>query len=152
LIRIFSIVFACFFLSFKPGEPVATLSCKSTTGRTSFSGTFPFCSYLETAELRIDEASLKFDLSEDEGFIIFEPDHKVFTIYLSSGSKSKSHRFLKFWAVPSSFKKTKSQKGPGSQFHDAYEFRAYLYATEPRKTAEINTKIIELNCTLDYEL
>ena len=90
---------------------------------------------------------------QDRSNIIFDPDNKVFTVFLESKSDDpKSRKFLKFWALPSFFKKVKTEKGPGTEFHDTYEFRAKLYATEPRKTNEPNTKTIELICTLDYEL
>ena len=138
--------------SFRPGEPTATLTCKSTSGRTTFSAELPSCSYLGTAEFSIDGSKLTFS-SDDKSHVIFDPEDKVLTIYLESKTDDpKEHKFLKFWALPSSFKKVKNDKGPGSQFHDVYEFHAKLYATEPRRTKELNTKTIELICTLDYEL
>jgi hypothetical protein len=141
-----------FITSFRPGEPVATLTCKSESGRTTFTAVLPSCSYLEKAELIIDKSKLQFE-AMDRSYIIFDPDNKVFTVFLESGSNDpKAHKFLKFWAVPSSFKKTKSEKGTGSEFHDTYQFHAKLYATEPRNISEPNTKTIELVCTLDYEL
>jgi len=141
-----------FLSSYKPGEPVATLTCKSETGRTLFSAELPSCSYLEKAELTIDGSKLGFT-NQDKANIIFDPENKVFTIYLEShSSDSKTYKFLKFWALPSSFKKISSEKSSGSQFHDIYEFHARLYGTEPRKISEPNTKVIELICTLNYEL
>lgn len=138
--------------SFRPGEPVATLTCKSESGRTTFTAELPSCSYLEKAELVIDKSKLQFVVM-DRSNIIFDPDNQVFTIVLESKSDDpKEYKFLKFWALPSSFKKTKSKKGSGSQFHDTYEFHAKLYATEPRNISQPNTKTIELICTLDYEL
>jgi len=138
--------------SFGPGEPVATLTCKSESGRTTFTATLPGCSYLEKAELIIDKSKLQFVFT-DRSNIIFDPGNNVLTIVLESKSdEPKEYKFLKFWALPSSFKKVKSEKGSGSEFHDTYEFRAKLYATEPRKVSEPNTKTIELICTLDYEL
>ena len=138
--------------SFQPGEPVATLTCKSSSGRTTFTATLPSCSYLEKAQLSIDGSKLSFS-AEDNGKIIFDPDNQVLTIYLESNSNDpKDYKFLKLWALPSSFKKTKSKKGTGSEFHDTYEFKAKMYATEPRKVNEPNTKTIELECILDYDL
>ena len=139
-------------ISFRPGEPIATLKCKSESGRTNFTAELPSCSYLEKAELSIDGAELAFS-SDDKSNIIFDPGNKVFVIFLESKSNEpKTQKFIKFWALPSSFKKVKSDKRPGTEFHDTYEFHAKLYATEPRKTSESNTKTIELICTLDYEL
>jgi len=138
--------------SFKPGEPIATLTCKSISGRTTFTATLPSCSYLEKAQLSIDGSKLSFS-ADDNSKIIFDPDNQVLTIYLESNSHDpKNYKFLKFWALPSSFKKTKTQKGSGSEFHDTYEFKAKMYATEPRQVKEPNTKTIELECTLDFEL
>jgi len=152
--RIFCIILivAGLLTSFRPGEPVATLTCKSESGRTTFTAELPSCSYLDKAELNIDGFKLTFS-SQDRSNIIFDPDNKVFTVFLESKSDDpKSHKFLKFWALPSFFKKIKTEKGPGTELHDTYEFRSKLYATEPRKTSEPNTKTIELICTLDYEL
>jgi hypothetical protein len=138
--------------SFMPGEPVATLTCKSESGRTKFTAVLPSCAYLESAELSIDGSKLQFS-DEDGSYIIFDPTNRVFTVFLESKrGDAKDYRFLKFWADPSSFKKVKSENGTGSQFHDSYEFKAYVYATEPRQVKEPNTKTIELLCTLEYEL
>jgi hypothetical protein len=140
------------FASFKPGESVATLTCKSQSGRTIFTATLPSCSYLEKAELTIDESKLIFS-AEDRSTIIFDPENKVFTVFLQSkSSEPAAYKFLKFWALPDMFKKIKSIKGSGSEFHDTYEFHAKMYATEPRKLNEPNIKTIELICTLEHEL
>ena len=147
-----SIVFITLFTLYRPGEPVATLTCKSESGRTTFTAVLPGCSYLENAQLSIDGSKLTFS-TEDKSNIIFDPDNKVFTIFFESTSdEPKTHKFLKFWALPSSFKKVKSEKGPGTEFHDTYEFRAKFYSTKPRNTEEPKTKTIELICKLDYEL
>lgn len=74
-------------------------------------------------------------------------------MYLSSKYDAHAQdKFLRLWAVPSSFKVISTQKGPGSQFHNVYEFHAKLESTDPRKGKELNTPTIELICTLDYEL
>jgi hypothetical protein len=139
-------------ISFKPGEPTATLTCKSESGRTTFTAELNSCSYLGSAEFSIDGVKYSFSV-EDICGVIFDPENKVFTIHLETGkADAKQHRFLHCWAIPNTFKKTKSEKGAGSQFHDVYEFRCKIYGTEPRKGFENNTKIIELVCTLDYEL
>ena len=138
--------------SYKPGEPVATLKCKSVSGRTTFVAELPRCSYLDTAELSIDGVKLSF-YTNDQSHIIFDPENQVLTISLESRSTDHTKfKFLKFWAIPSTFKKTKAIKGSGSEFHDTYEFHAKLFATDPRDSKEPNTKTIELICNLDYEL
>ncbi len=147
-----AILIISFFTSFRNGEPVAILACRSESGRTTFTAELPGCSYLDKAELTIDGSKLNFS-SQDKGSIIFDPDNKVFTVCLESKSNDqKTYKFLKFWVLPSSFKKVKSEKGPGTEFHDTYEFHAKLFSTEPRKINERTTKTIELICTLDYEL
>jgi hypothetical protein len=134
------------------GEPVATLTCKSSSGRTLFTAVLPDCDYVEKAEFSIDRTSMSFAANDTQG-VIFDPENKTFTISIVSRSvNSKTEKFLKFWALPSSFTRIKHETGSGTQFHDVYEFHAKLFATEPRKGFEYNTKIIELICTLDYQL
>ncbi len=89
----------------------------------------------------------------DDSKVIFDTDNKVLTIAQESSPNDPRHsKFLKFRRIPSTFKLTKHETGGGSQFHDVYEFRAKIYATEPRRGFDPNTKVIELICTLDYEL
>jgi hypothetical protein len=126
--------------SYRPGEPLAILTCKSQSGQTTFRAELPGCSYLEKAVLNINGSKLLF-ANEDRSNIIFDPDNKVFTVFLESKpGDTKSYKFLKFWALPSSFKKIKSEKGPGTQFHDTYEFHAKLFATEPGKRANLTLR------------
>lgn len=134
--------------SLKPGESSATLTCSSTSGRTLFVAELPECNYLGTAKFSVDTAILNFGF-EDHSNIIFDPENKAFTIAFESRDEK---RFLKFWAIPTTIKKIKSKKGTGSSFHDVYEFKAKIYATEPRIGFANITKTIELNCTLYYEL
>ena len=97
----------------------------------------------------MDGSKLTFG-TDDKSYIIFDPTSKVLTIYLES--RSKNGKFLRFWAIPSSFKTISNEKGPGTQFHSVYEFKAKLESTDPRKGKELNTPTIELNCNLDYQL
>jgi hypothetical protein len=141
------------FSSFNFGEPLAILKCKSASGRTSFSAELPSCDYLEKAEFIVDGVKETFDMTHDKAAIVFDPANKVFTIYLESlDFNPKTHKFLKCWAIPSSFKLISHNAGTGSEFHDVYEFTAKLYGTEPRQGKEFNTPVIELKCTLEYEL
>ena len=146
----FSLIILATLTSLKPGEPTAILTCKSESGRTLFRAELPSCSYLGTAEFSIDDSKYFFT-QDDLSAIIFDSSNKVFTIYLES-KDSKKNNFIRFWALPNTFEKVKSVKGDGSQLHDVYEFKAKIYGREPRKGFEYNTKEIELNCTLDYEL
>ncbi len=146
----FSLIIFATLTSFKPGVPTATLTCKSESGRTLFTAELENCTSLRTAEFAIDDAKHTFKFDDLSG-VIFDPENKIFTLYLQSKDQKKGH-FVKFWALPITFRKVKSEKGDGSQFHDVYEFKAKIYGREPRKGFEYNTKEIELNCTLDYEL
>ena len=140
------------FSSFKKGEPVAILKCKSASGRTLFEATVPSGSYIEKAIFSIDGSSITFNF-KDRSDIIFDPEDHVFTMYIEKNSDSLAGRnFVKFWAIPKTFKQTVNETGPGSEFHDVYEFRAIIFGTEPRKGYDYNSKEIELFCTLDYEL
>ena len=139
------------FSSFKTGEGTAILTCKSESRRSLFNAVLDEAVFLRTAELTIDNSTMSFSAT-DEGHIIFDADDKVFTMYLESTTPDKKTKFLRLWAIPSSFKKIFSEDGPGSQFHHIYEFRARLESTEPRKGKEYNTPTIELVCTLDYQL
>jgi len=141
------------FSSFKPGEPVGNLTCKSESGRTIFTATLPSCAYLEKAELSIDDSKFQFTDKDGEAKVFFDPENKIFTVYIeSTGNDHKASKFIKFWAIPSTFKKTFTEKGEGSQFHDVYEFKGKLFATDPRKDKDVNTPTINLNCTLVYDL
>lgn len=149
---IFSIVTFSLITSFHPGEAVGTLNCKSESGKTIFIATLPSCSYLETADFSIENSKYSFTHLDLNG-IIFDPENKIFTVYLETKSSDpRDIKFIRFWAIPQTFKKTKTEKGEGTQFHDTYEFRAKIYGTEPRKGCDINTKTIELICTLDVQL
>jgi hypothetical protein len=131
-----------------PGEGVAELTCKSASGRTTFKAVMPSISYLESAEFSVDDTKLNFT-SGDKSYIVADLDKNVLTIYIED---KDAHKFVKFWAIPSSFKKTLDQKGPGSQFHKTYTFKAKTYASEPRKGKELVTPQIDFDCTLDFQL
>mgnify|MGYP001598064422 CR=1 FL=1 len=146
-------IFCSILTSFKPGEPVGTLTCKSESGRTIFTAILPSCSYLEKAELSVDGSKSSFMTDDATAKVIFDPENKVFTVYIESINQDpKIHKFLQLWAIPSTFKKTSGKKGPGTEFHDTYAFKAKLFGTDPRKNTDLNTPTIELNCILDYEL
>ncbi|MEO8404093.1 MAG: hypothetical protein ABI480_05845 [Chitinophagaceae bacterium] len=143
-----SLLFIPYLWFSNPGESTAELTCKSASGRTTFKAVMPSISYLESAEFSVDGTKLNFTFG-DKSCIIADLDKNVLTIYLEDKEQKK---FLKFWAIPSSFKKTLDQKGPGSQFHKIYTFKAKAYATEPRKGKELVTPQTDFDCTLDFQL
>jgi hypothetical protein len=147
---LFSLIIFATLTSLKPGEPTAILTCKSESGRTLFRAELPSCAYLGTAEFSIDSSKYSFK-QNDVSAVIFDPNNKVFTICLES-KDPKNNNFIRFWALPNTFKVVKTENGPGTQFHNVYEFKAKIYGREPRKGFDYNTKEIELNCILDYEL
>ncbi len=156
-IRYFSLlaicfVFAVFILmilsSFNvDGVWVATLTCKSESGKTVFNAELEECQTLINAEITIDTSKLFFS-KQDDGYIVFDPGNKVFTLYLVSKKDiNYSNKFLMFWAIPSSFEKVLDE-----EFHQVYKFKAVLRCTDPRNNKEINTPEIKVDCTLNYEL
>ena len=138
-----------FFSSFNTGVGKAILSGKSDSGRTIFKAEMEDCRILENAELTIDKAKLTFS-AEDNGHIVADLENGVFTMHLESGNNGG--KFLRLWAIPSSFKNILNEKGSGSQFHKVYEFKVKFYSTEPRKGKGFNTPEIEIYCTLDFQL
>ncbi len=138
--------------SFKTvGVRTAYLTCKSESGRTLFIAEIEeIDSKLIKAELIIDGKRLNFG-DESNSNIIFDSKNGVFTIYLQSKSQQKKdfkeYKFLKFWAIPKSFKTIFENSDKGK-----YEFRAKIFSTEPRKEKDYSTPEIELNCELEYEI
>jgi hypothetical protein len=136
--------------SFKSvGSATAYLNCVSESGRTAFKAEIQdIDGGLEKAELTIDGVKLNFT-EEDNSNIIFDSKNGVFTIAIESNpSKGFSkYRFLKFWAIPKSFKTIIENNTEGK-----YEFRAKMYSTEPRKGKDLQTPEIEMNCELKYKI
>jgi hypothetical protein len=144
----FSVICLSFLTSFTVGEPVADLKCKSASGRTLFEAVLPSLSYNESALFVVDGVKLEFT-REDQAHVIFDDGAKVLTVYLNS---KDGNRFLKFWAVPSTFKQVSAEKSGGSSFRNVYSFKAKLIASEPRRGKGNVTPEIELDCILEYEL
>ncbi len=133
------------------GSATAYLTCKSESGRTIFEAEIQdIDGGLEKAELSIDGIKLNFN-EEDNSSIIFDPKIGVYTILLESKSQLKKdfskYKFLKFWAIPKTFKTIIENNSEGK-----YEFKAKLYSTEPRKGKEIQAPEIILNCKLKYKI
>lgn len=133
---------------FDTGSGTAFLTCRSDSGRTEFNAELQdIVGILEKAELRIDDTRMKY--SSEESHIIFDPKNGILTMYINDGATKEypNHKYLKFWAIPSSFKIIKNESG-----HQIYEFKAVIEGTEPRKNKEMHTPRIVLNCKLEYEI
>jgi hypothetical protein len=137
--------------SFKTvGVRTAHLTCKSETGRTEFYAEIEdIDSKIKKAELIIDGEKIEF-ANEVNSNIIFDSKNGVFTMYLQSKNQSKKdfikYKFLKFWAIPKSFKIIQEESDKGK-----YEFKAKIFSTDPRKGKD-STPEIELNCIFEYEI
>ena len=136
--------------SFKTvGSATAYLTCKSESGRSEFKAEIQdIDGGLEKAELTIDGVKLNF--AEDEkSNVIFDSKNGVYTIAIESKPNKdfSKYKFLKFWAIPKTFKTIIENNTEGK-----YEFKAKLYSTEPRKGKDIQTPVIEMNCNLKYKI
>lgn len=137
--------------SFKTvGSGTAYLNCKSESGRTIFKAEIQdIDSRLEKAELTIDGSKITFNEDEVNANIVFDSKNGVYTIAIENKPTTDfaKHKFLKFWAIPKTFK-TIIENSSESK----YEFKAKVYATEPRSNKERISPEIELNCTLEYRI
>ena len=139
-------------VSFKiPGSGTSHLTCKSESGRTLFTAELQdIDGLLEKAELIVDGKKLSFDES-DEAHTIFDAESGVFTVYITGQSNDDfpNGRFVEFWAIPKSFRIISADRS-----YQKYEFKARIEATEPRRGANKNLRIpqVELNCTLTYKI
>lgn len=149
---IFYLILILGLTSFKPiGSATAYLTCKSESGRTSFKAEIQdIDGGIEKAELTIDGVKLNFTEDENSN-IVFDSKNGVYTIVIESKSKLKKDfsklKFLKFWAIPKTFKTIIENNEEGK-----YEFKAKLYSTEPRKGKDLQTPEIEVNCNLVYKI
>lgn len=150
MIKIFAIAAFALFTSFRlPGSGTAYLKGRSASGRTIFTAELQdITSKLEKATLSVDGKKLAFT-SSDQAFTIFDPEHGVFTVYITGETDEEftNSRFIEFWAIPQTFKVIKS-----SRDKQKYEFKARLEATEPRKEKNLRTPQVELTCTLEYRI
>jgi hypothetical protein len=144
----YCIICVSFFTSFRFGEPVAELKCKSISGRTMFEAVLPNLTYHERSHFEVDGVKVDFGI-HDRGAVVFDEASKVLTIHLESEDGSK---FLKFWAIPSTFKQVSGEKRGGTSFKDVYSFKGKIIAKEPRQGKANLTPEIELDCVLEYEL
>jgi hypothetical protein len=132
------------------GSGTATLTCRSASGRTMFKAQLRDISgLLEGGTLTIDGDSVRFP--EQDGDIehhaIWDPKNGVFTLsYFKPGMEDM--RFIRFWAIPSTFKTVEGNRNVGA----VYEFEAFLEATEPRPGKGHATSTIRLQCTLTYRI
>ncbi|MFN5135868.1 MAG: hypothetical protein ACK5DG_11180 [Chitinophagaceae bacterium] len=132
----------------KAGSSTAYLTCKSESGRTLFSAEIgDKDGFVEKAELIVDNEKLSFT-DENNSSIIFDPKNGVYTIFIEEKVKKENkYQFIKFWAIPKTFKTIIN-----TNTKEKYEFRALFYATEPRKNKSLQTPVIEVICTLEYEI
>lgn len=141
------------FSSFKIklGTREGTLTCRSESGRTLFNAKLEDGTNLESAEFVIDGVKNSF-ADHDNCYTIFDPANQVYTIWLEEKTEDQSRlgKFVSFWAIPSTFKLIFTD-GQSSLPHEKYTFKAKIFAREPRKGFETNSKVIELNCTLELE-
>ena len=131
----------------KEGLDIAYLNCKSESGRTIFTAEIQdIDGELENAEVTIDGEKLKFTKGENSN-VIFESRNGFYSIVIENNSKANSSKpkFLKFWAIPKTFKTVVSN---GQEFK--YTFQAQLFCTDPRKDKNLLTPEIKMNCTLLY--
>jgi hypothetical protein len=138
------------FASFKiPGSGTAFLDCKSESGRTILHAELQdIDGLLEKAELIVDSKKLGFT-EDDEAYTIFDPQKKVFTIYIT-GKMNKDFpngRFIQLWALPETFKIIN-----GDRENQVYEFKARMEATEPRQNKDLRIPQVELYCKLKYSI
>jgi len=131
------------------GSGTAYLSCKSESGRTLFNAEIQdIDGIIEKAELTVDGTKLNFNDAENTN-IIFDSKNGVYTIAIesTSGKDFAEHRFLKFWAIPKTFKIIVENSTEAK-----YEFKARLYSTEPRQGKNLQTPVIEVSCILEYKI
>ena len=137
-----------FSTSFNLGSGPAYLTCKSESGRTMFKAEIiDIDETLEKAVLTVDGEKLQFT-NKDEAYCIFDDEVGVYSIYIVNDATDFGHqKFLQFWSIPSTFKTIIN-----TRTHKKYEFRAKLHATEPRSGKERQTPVIEVICSLEYEI
>lgn len=148
--KLFSgILFHLLTLSAIAGSGTAILTCESESGRTKFVAYLQdIAGLLEGADFTIDHSTITFTDSETV-YTIFDPEHGVFTLYIEGKTDLTypNHKYVQFWAIPSTFKTVKNSSG-----HQIYEFKARIYGTEPRPGKEMHCPEIELNCKLEYKI
>jgi hypothetical protein len=136
VLRLLFILFGFCFISAtsKSGSGTAHLRCKSETGKTIFNADLQdITGFLEKGEFIVDGKKINFD--GDDVYTIFDPKNGVFTIYINGETNEEfpNHKYVSFWAIPSSFKIISS----GST--QIYEFKAKIFGTEPRKGKNLLT-------------
>ena len=134
------------------GSGTARLTCTSASGRTTFTADLQDIQGLfEGGVLTIDGSVLRFPAEGDgaTSAIIWDPVNGVFTLsYQRPGDAD--FLFLRFWAVPSTFKTISDERG--SAAGAVYTFDAILEASEPRDGKGPSTPTIRLSCRLEYRI
>jgi hypothetical protein len=134
------------------GSGTAKLTCTSASGRTTFTADLQdIQGMFEGAVLTIDGSTLRFpgEGNRTTSAIIWDPANGVFTVsYLRPGDDD--FLFLRFWAVPSTFKTISDERG--SAAGAVYTFDAIIEASEPRDGGGPSTPTIRLSCRLEYKI
>lgn len=131
------------------GSGTAILTCESESGKTKFIAYLQdIDGIINSAEFTINNSTIEFT-SDEKGYTIFDPKNGVFTIYIEGKTNEtyQNHKYIQFWAIPSTFKIIKNERS-----HQIYEFKAIIYGTEPRPDKEMHCPEIELNCKLEYKI
>ena len=157
LLSVLSRILTCLLLALvvpgvHAGSGKAKLTCTSVSGRTVFTADLQDIQGLfEGGVLTIDGSVLRFPAEGDgaTSAIIWDPANGVFTIsYQRPGDAD--FLFLRFWAVPSTFKTISDERG--SAAGAVYTFDAILEASEPRDGKGRSTPTIRLSCRLEYRI
>jgi hypothetical protein len=131
------------------GSADATLECRSASGRSMFSAVLQDIEGgLQQATATVDGESISFGQS-DHCAVVFDAAHGIFTISIEGQATSRfpNGRFLRFYALPKSFRA--AEKTPDGK--NVWSFTAVVRCTEPRKTKEeLLTPDIEVTCKLIY--
>ena len=139
--RLFLILLsAILFTSFKPGDPVATLTCKSSSGSIVFRAILPSAQHLEVASYNQGGKVTTYSLT-DKTQIVFDPEKKTFTIEITSDANGQ----VQLTAVPATFKLVKNEKGNGTGSLKVYNFQGKF-------STSLSKQKMTLNCVLEYEL
>ena len=134
------------------GSGTAKLTCRSTTGRTTFTAYLQdIVGIFEGGALTIDGTVLEFPEAGDcdTGDVVWDPQNGVFTISFLH-STPDGPVWFRFWAIPHTFKIISSERG--SVTGAIYEFEGVIEAKEPRPDKALITPEIRMICRLDYRI
>ena len=136
------------------GAGTATLTCRSTSGSTTFTAYLQdIIGMFEGGRLVIDGAVQEFPAEDgdDCSEVVWDPANGVFTVTCSHGTP-EGPVWFRFWAVPNTFRTISDKRG--SPEGAIYEFDGIVEAREPRQGPEYNlhTPRIRMTCRLEYRI